>query len=219
MKYEASSCPNCGANYNPAKYQCEYCYSYIFISNDNYKDFSNVKIELPPKPKDESSKCPGVYVFGRLLGRGEKPITLGVANYYTGSFASAGKLLLTNKSLSFSAHSFNIGRQETRIDLKKITNVQVLSNFLFSQQIVVTVSQQIFVTDSIEHHRFVVYHGKEWVQKIKEAIANYDEFENTPVEPRETNYIQELQQLKKLLDMGIITEEEFNMKKRMLLGL
>lgn len=135
MKYEASSCPNCGANYNPAKYQCEYCYSYIFISNDNYKDFSNVKIELPPKPKDESSKCPGVYVFGRLLGRGEKPITLGVANYYTGSSAAAGKLLLTNKSLSFSAHSFNIGRQETRIDLKKSPTYRYYQIFFFHNRL------------------------------------------------------------------------------------
>ncbi len=211
MNFRTISCPNCGANYNPAKYQCEYCGSYIFMSNDNYTDFSNIKIELPQKPKDETSKYPGIYVFGRLLGTGERPIILGAANYYTGLVAAGGKLLLTNKSLSFSAHSFNIGRQETRIDLKQITNVKVSANLL--------VSQHILVTANGKNHKFVVYHGNEWVQKIKDAIEKYDECETLVAESQSNNYIQELQQLKQLLDMGIITEDEFNIKKRMLLGL
>ena len=217
MNFKTISCPNCGANYNPAKYQCEYCDSYIFMSNDNYTDFSNIKIELPTKPKDDAGKYPGIYVFGRLLGTGEKPITLGAANYYTGLFSAGGKLLLTNKSLSFSAHAFNVGKQETRIDLKQITNVKVSANLLVSQHILVTANEK--------NHKFVVYHGEEWVQKIKDAIEKYDECETIVSEPRENNntrennYIQELQQLKQLLDMGVITEEEFNIKKRMILGL
>ena len=212
MNFKAFSCPNCGANYNPAKYQCEYCGSYIFMSNDNYKDFSNIKIELPQKPTDDSGKYPGIYVFGRLLGRGERPITLGVANYFTGLVSAGGKLLLTNKSLSFSAHAFNVGRQETKIDLKQITDVKVSANLLVSQRILVTVNGKA--------HKFVVYHGNEWVQKIKEAIANYNDADTPPVPTTNTNnYIEELQQLKQLLDMGVITEEEFNIKKRMLLGL
>ena len=211
MNFKTVSCPNCGANYNPAKYQCEYCGSYIFMSNDNYTDFSNIKIELPQKPKDDTGNYPGIYVFGRLLGIGEKPITLGAANYYTGLVAAGGKLLLTNKSLSFSAHAFNVGRQETRIDLKQITDVKVSANLL--------VSQQILVTANGKNHKFVVYHGKEWVQKIKDAIEKCDELEAMISDPRENNYIHELRQLKQLLDMGVITEEEFNIKKRMILGL
>lgn len=215
MNFKAFSCPNCGANYNPAKYQCEYCGSYIFMSNENYTDFSNVKIELPQKPKDDTGKYPGIYVFGRLLGRGERPITLGAANYYTGMVAAGGKLLLTNKSLSFSAHAFNVGRQEAKIDLKQITDVKVSANLL--------ISQHIRVTANGKSHKFVVYHGSDWVQKIKEAIAKYDVVDisvQTPSSNSSTNnYIAELQQLKQLLDMGVITEEEFNIKKRMLLGL
>ena len=45
MNFKTTSCPNCGGAYNPAKYQCEYCGSYIFMSNSNYTDFSNVKID------------------------------------------------------------------------------------------------------------------------------------------------------------------------------
>lgn len=211
MNFKTFTCPNCGANYNPAKYQCEYCGSYIFMSNDNYTDFSNVKIELPQKPKDDSGKYPGIYVFGRLLGAGERPITLGVANYFTGLVSAGGKLLLTNKSLSFSAHAFNVGKQETRIDLKQITDVKLSSNLL--------ISQQILVTDNGKSHKFVVYQGKEWVQKIKDAIAKYEDYEAPVTGQKANNYIEELQQLKQLLDMGIITEDEFNIKKRMLLGL
>lgn len=216
MSYKTSSCPNCGASYNPAQYQCDYCGSYIFMSNETYTDFSNIKIELPQKPKTERSKYPGVYVFGRLLGQGERPITLGAANYYTGPVAAGGKLLLTNKSLSFSAHAFNVGRQETKIDLKQITDVRLAANLLISQQITVTANGRT--------HKFVVYHGSEWVQKIKEAIARYqaDTVVQAPAakpNPSPSNYIEELRQLKELLDMGIITEEEFNIKKRMLLGL
>ena len=215
MNFKAFSCPNCGANYNPAKYQCEYCGSYIFMSNENYTDFSNVKIELPQKPKDDSGKYPGIYVFGRLLGAGERPITLGVANYFTGLVSAGGKLLLTNKSLSFSAHAFNVGRQETKIDLKQITDVKVSANLL--------ISQHILVTANGKSHKFVVYHGSEWVQKIKEAIAKYDDVNTSVQSPSSNssanNYIAELQQLKQLLDMGVITEDEFNIKKRMLLGL
>ena len=211
MNFKATSCPNCGAQYNPANYQCNYCGSYIFMSNDNYADFSNIKIELP-KRKSETGKYPGIYVFGRLLGAGEKPITLGSANYFSGMFSSAGgKLLLTNKSLSFSAHSFNVGKQEACIDLKQITNVTVSANFLISQRILVTTNEN--------KYKFVVYHGKEWVEKIKDAIEKYDESETIVSESQTNNYIQELQQLKQLLDMGIITEDEFNIKKRMLLGL
>jgi len=212
------SCPNCGANYNPAKYQCSYCGSYIFMSNERYTDFSNIRIEIPQKTNDENSKYPGIYVFGRLLGAGEKPLSLGAANYFTGLVSAGGKLLLTNKSLSFSAHAFNVGRQEMRIDLKQITSVKVSVNF--------HVSQQILVTTNNNKHRFVVYHGKEWVEKINTAIAKYDECEffvsesqMDISEKQRNNYIQELQQLKQLLDSGVITEDEFNIKKRMLLGL
>ncbi len=219
MVFKSITCPNCSASYNPAKYQCEYCGSYIFMSKESYKDFSDIKIEIPERAADESGKYPGVYVFGRLLGRGERPITLGAANYYTGMAAAGGKLLLTNKSLSFSAHAFNVGRQETKIELNEITDVKVGANLL--------ISQHILVTAKGEAHKFVVYHGNEWVQKIKEAIANYNcasapaekPVANTVSLSGSDNYIAELQQLKQLLDMGIITEDEFNIKKRMLLGI
>lgn len=213
MALVTQNCPNCGASYNPAKYQCEYCGSYIFMTNDNFKDLSDIKIELPKQKQGSSDKYPGIYVFGRLLGQGERPITLGSANYFTGMTSAGGKLLLTNKSLSFSAHGVNVGRKEQKIELKDITNVELGSNFLISQNIV--------ITENGRKHKFVVYHGKEWIQKIKEAIAKKDEviIEEETTTVSSSNYVEELKQLKELLDMGIITEDEFAIKKRQLLNL
>lgn len=216
MGLKTLNCPNCGAGFNPTKYRCEYCGSYVFMSDENYVDFSNVKIEMPPiqnTPSLDTKKYPGIYVYGRLLGKGEKPISLGVANYYTGLVTAGGKLLLTNRSLLFSAHAFNVGRQETSIDLNEIKEIKVTSNML--------VSQNIEVKTETKSHRFVVYHGKEWVKNIQDAIAVCPKPTPVPPTPKKSaesnNYIVELQQLKQLLDAGILTQEEFDIKKRMLL--
>ena len=214
MNFKTFTCPNCGANYNPAKYQCEYCGSYIFISNENYKDFSNVKIEFSQNQKTNACAYPGIYVYGRLLGKGERPMAMGAANYFTGVAAAGGKLLLTNKSLSFSAHDFNVGKKETRIELNQVSDVKVGANML--------ISQQILVSENGKTHKFVVYHGKEWVAKIKQAISNFSDEREQPTMQSASDcgdYIVELERLKQLLDMGVITEEEFNIKKRMLLGI
>ncbi|MBE6573272.1 MAG: SHOCT domain-containing protein [Ruminococcaceae bacterium] len=223
MGLVALECPNCGANYNPSKYQCEYCGSYIFQSKQGYKNFSDIKIELPKKPKTDNGKYPGIYVYGRLLGKGEKPISLGTASYSSTLTNAGGKLLLTNKSLLFSAHHFNVGRQEACIPLRSVTNARVRFNFL--------ISQDIEIKTETENHYFLVYHGKEWVRLIKEAIANLedepddlyytsDKNDNIDIDPSdELEYVKELQQLKALLNAGIITEEEFHIKKRMILGI
>lgn len=209
MALVTKNCPKCGASYNAEKHQCEHCGCYIFGSNDNFKDLSDIETRL--KKLESSDKYPGIYVFGRLLGQGERPITLGDASYFTGMVSAGGKLLLTNKSLYFSAHEINVGRKEQKLDLKDITNVELGINFL--------ISQHLLITANGDKHRFVVYHGKDWLQKIKEAIAKIDEIVVEEEAAPSNNYVEELKQLKELLDMGIITEDEFTIKKRQLLNL
>ncbi len=75
--------------------------------------------------------------------------------------------MLTDKSLYFSAHAINIGRQECKIELKDIVKVEIALNLLISQHLVV-------YTNS-DSHRFVVYHGKDWVASIKNAVAALNE--------------------------------------------
>ena len=212
MALKTFICPNCGGAYNPTKYKCEYCGSYVIMSNENFVDLSKITIELK---KNAENNYPGVYVFGRLLGQGEKPITLGVANYFTGMASAGGKLLLTNKSLSFSAHGINVGRKEVSISLNDVTNVELGANML--------ISQHILVSTATEKHKFVVYHGKEWVEKILEAKQHVNDYveeqEVSQVVQVTADYTVELRKLKELLNDGIITQEEFDIKKRTLLGI
>lgn len=126
---------------------------------------------------EEIDKYSGVEMFGRLLGKGERPVAMGLANYFTGIISAGGKLLLTNKNLYFSAHALNVGRKECKIELKDITKVEIALNLLVSQHLVV-------YTNS-DSHRFVVYHGKDWLASIKKAMADLEEISvlrNLPIQ-------------------------------------
>ncbi len=55
--------------------------------------------------------------------------------------------------------------------------------------------------------------------KLEEAVNMAQASGNTPAAPAAGSPIEELKQYKELLDMGIITQEEFDAKKKQLLGL
>ncbi len=208
MKLSTLTCPNCGANYNPTKYQCDYCGSYIIMDNNNYVSFDNITFQKP-----ENEKYKGIYVFGTLLGENEKPLSLGSANYYTSTYNNVGgKLLLTNHSLSFTSHTILQNKTTTVIPLRDIVNVKVTKNLLISQHISILTQSNEYI--------FVVYHGQEWVSKINlakqnEQVENYNAGNSTS----NNNQYDELKKLKELLDSGIITEEEFVLKKRNILNI
>lgn len=195
-------CPNCGADYNPAKYKCEYCGSFVFLTED--KQFNvpdNIIREI-----STNNDSPGVYVYGSLLGKGEIPLRLGLANYYTSKFIGVGgKLFLTKTNLYFSSHKIFQNKIDLKINLLDINKIEPGINLL--------VSQHILVHECDKIHRFVVYGGKEWIRMIESAKNDF-----TPAAD-DNNYTAELVRLKQLLDKGIITDEEFAIKKRMILGI
>lgn len=195
-------CPNCGAAYNPAKYKCEYCGSFVFMNED--KQF-NVP-ESVIQEISSSSNTPGIYVYGSLLGKGEIPLRLGLANYYTSKFIGVGgKLFLTKTNLYFSSHKVFQNKVDLQINLLDIKKVEQGLNLLISQHILIHTDEKT--------HRFVVYGGKEWLNMIESAIKDFTPSSN------DKDYTAELVRLKQLLDKGIITDEEFAIKKRMLLGI
>ena len=162
----------------------------------------------------------GTYVFGKLLGEGEVPLRLGAANYYTSALmASGGKLLLTDSALYFSSHAFNAGKTDLSIPLEDITEMKHDRNQIISDQISVYVGTK--------RHRFVVFGGKEWLELIVSAKENLPARAKSAAAVKgqpaagsaEGDYAEELLKLKKLLDAGVLTEEEFTIKKRMILGL
>lgn len=221
--FKSMNCPNCGAPYNPAKYECESCGSFVIISDANQftvpkQTVSQIEEKISRAESDPAARYPGTYVFGRLLGEGEIPLRLGAANYYTSAlFSSGGKLLLTGAALYFSSHAFNAGKMDLSIPLSEITEVKHDRSQI--------VSDQISVYTGSKRHRFVVFGGKEWVEMIESAKANPQRANKSASVSapaggdRSGDYAEELVKLKKLLDAGVITEEEFTIKKRMLLGL
>ncbi len=151
--------PECGEKYNPEKYRCENCKIFIIPIKEKAFNFNSV---IEEGEKDEDQK--GVYVFNNILGIGERPIYLGHANYYTGEINTGGKLLLTNKSLSFQGHIVNLGRTYCEIKLEEIKEVGIGLNLIISQQLRVETEE--------EEHLFVVYNGKNWIEKINKAREN-----------------------------------------------
>ena len=213
MKLSALNCPNCGGNYNPAHLKCEYCGSIIIMSTE--KQY-NVPVEIVNDLEDEGKDCPGIYVYGTLLGKGEVPLRLGLANYYKNAFINVGgKVLLTKKSLQFSTHNFMQSKKTVVIPLESVVSAEYDGSNL-------GISDQISVYTAEKRHKFVVYGGNVWVDMINSAKNELlhpakKVVINTASAP--ADYTEELNKLKELLDAGIITEEEFAVKKRQILNI
>ena len=152
MKLKTFNCPNCGAGFDPSKHKCDYCGSFIFV--DEIKQFN-----VPENTLKEMSGTK-VYVHGNLLNNGEVPLRIGLANYYTSRFLGVGgKLFLTQSNLYFSSHGVLQQRVDVQISLKDIKDVTLDRNLFVSQHISVH-------TNDGNKYTFVVYGGKEWINKI-----------------------------------------------------
>ena len=210
------NCPNCGGAYNPTKMRCEFCGSFVIMA-DKELDIPNEIVSEMKSSIIEAAKTiseqPGVYIFGSLFGKGEIPLRIGPANYYITKFANVGgKILLTENNLYFSSPHTLLGKNEVCIPLKSIISVQQTSNFGISQTVTVVTNEK--------KNRFVVFHGKDWVAAIEKAKnGNVPTAAPLSVNQQTNDYTDELRKLKELLDAGIITEEEFAIKKRQILNI
>ncbi|MFD1471568.1 SHOCT domain-containing protein [Companilactobacillus mishanensis] len=82
-------------------------------------------------------------------------------------------------------------------------------------------SQGIFANSDYSKANTIVYRSKKANKDIEAIKKRVDDFINTPKESNNssTDSIDELPKLKKLLDAGILTQEEFDAKKKQILGL
>lgn len=212
MKLNSLNCPNCAAPYDPRSITCRYCRSVIIMSQE--KQYSIPESVIEHIESDENN-CPGVYVFGTLLGKGETPLRLGVANYYKNAFINVGgKILLTKKSIQFSTHNFIQSKHTVVIPLKEVLYAEYNGSNL-------GISDTISVHTAEKCYKFVVYGGQTWVALIEKAKGELEapKKASAPVAPKSEDYTDELLKLKKLLDAGVITEEEFAKKKKILLNI
>ena len=149
---EATNCPNCSASFDPRQRQCEYCGSYIILTNKKTETY-------------EERNNQTIYFNNILLQTGEYPVRSGVANmYYSFSSSDGGQLLLTNKRLIFIAHGFNLNPNlywET--DLYSIKDIRIGKNLL--------ITQILNIETDDEEVKFVVYKGKEWVKDLALVVS------------------------------------------------
>lgn len=88
----------------------------------------------------------------------EKILKQGPANWNHGVGNKGGSLVLTNETLYFEAHKFNVGKKEYEVELEDITNVR--TGFL----------NTLIVETNKGTESFVVNKKKDWVNSISMAV-------------------------------------------------
>ena len=224
----STNCPNCNAPINPAKYTCEYCGSYVIMDTGNGTNYSRDMFLSVSRPKNYK----GIYMYGRLLNPEEYPVRTGMANLYRSMCNGAGgHLVLTNKSFMFCSHGLNLhfepSEDEKDVFIDDIAFVEKKTVAFLSKRLIITLKNN-------QKRTFIVYGLDDWYEQALKAlngeftplpsfaqhITEYaEDSHQEQASSHQTNYIEELKQLKDLLDAGIITEEEFAIKKRALLKL
>lgn len=122
------------------------------------------------------------------------------------------------KPLIFDDEELNVG--ETSYPYKNISKLEVTSAPLFSSYGIMT------LTDS-EGKEHTIAFPRTYAAKIKRVIKEMEREKEKTLSPEntagtgfvETDPYEELKKLKELLDLDIITEEEFALKKKQLLDI
>ena len=218
------NCPNCSAPYNPANLTCPFCGSYILNSDADEADYQK---ETFVQQEQRPANYKGIYLYGRLLDADEFPIRTGMAGWCKSALSAVGgRLALTNKRFLFCAEGLNSALASM---MGSEANVDVFLKDVerLSQRTVALVSKRLIVeTKDGKTFEFTVYNIAQWLEKGNRALAGeFGSLEVSAPAPQagsagpapSGSYVAELKQLKELLDAGIITEEEFKIKKRQVL--
>jgi len=122
----------------------------------------------------------------------------------SGFNSNGGWMFLGNASLDFYKIGAASGEKVIEINLSDIVSASVKGNIL-----TIKTAAQAFA--------FGVGQAKEWKNQIDQAAQRVNLTQPTP--KNNVDHAQELIKFKQLLDVGAITQEEFDIKKKQLLGL
>lgn len=119
-----------------------------------------------------------------------------------------GVLVATNKRVIFYGKKM-LGYELETIDYQKISSVDYSKGLVYGKLKIYTSGNDIEFETTMEHN------ARKFMQLIKEEAVSpqKDSTTNTP----QKNSIEELKEYKELLDLEIITQEEFDAKKKELL--
>ena len=122
----------------------------------------------------------------------------------SGFNSNSGWLFLGNASLDFYKISAASGEKVIEINLSDIVSTSVKGNVLT-------------INTDVQKFAFGVGQAKEWKKQIEQAAQRANLTQTTP--KNNADNTQELIKFKQLLDSGVISQEEFDAKKKQLLGL
>ena len=118
---------------------------------------------------------------------------------------------VTTKRLIYAQRRAILGDVIKSINLNTIADISFEKGWIFND---------LIIDCQREYMKFDV--NKNCVEKLCNAVVSkIDEFQNknnTPVQVNQLSVADELKKYKELLDMGVLTQEEFNAKKKQLLG-
>ena len=161
----------------------------------------------------------------KMAGFGKKKIMAKQIQMFDDKFTDQGETLLavcasmngkaqlyvTDKRILLHEIKGIVSNDETSIPLKSISSINFLNNLVYSTIEIVSTGNTAVITNVPVHI----------ATEIKNAIENLrDGFKEEWVEEKETyEIVDDIRDLKELLDEGILTQEEFDAKKKQLLGL
>ena len=195
---KASFCPKCGSKLGEGDLFCIEC-----------------GCKLEPRKEEEPVIYPEEEQTPVQLVQEEDEETVlrsGGAWYMRSTFSvPRGTLKLTNNRITFIAEHMK-REMDVEIPLADVELTKIVSKGLAYQIF------GVYLKDK-QYNFQVSRYGTEWVEQINNAVKAAKSGKISAAPKQKTGYIQELKQLKELVDMGIITEAEFNAKKKNLLGL
>jgi len=199
-------CPQCGTPFTQGDVFCVECGEKL----DARKPQQTVEVPVKAAEKPVTEQ-PKVHIEQEPVENEETILRSGDGYYYKSTFSTPrGVLLLTDEKLSFTARSSKTD-DDLEIPLEAVEKVKLTATDIVWQRI------GVFLKD--KQYIFGVRKGKEWVEQIENTVKEVKSGKAAPATRRNTDYIDEIRRLKELLDAGILTQEEFDAKKKSLLGL
>ena len=107
--------------------------------------------------------------MGLPLPPGETLVREGAANLHRGWEAVGGHLYLTDQSLRFQSHAFNVQTGATEIPLSEIVSLRLCWTRFLGHIPIFPNSLAVTLADGNEHH-FVVHGRKRWAEAIQRQL-------------------------------------------------
>lgn len=132
------------------------------------------------------------------------------------SNANTWVIVCTNKRVLFLDKGMFFGCKQLEIPLEKINSIEATKGLLLGS-IKIWDGASAMKVDQVQ--KFALQPFVNAVNTAREALKNQNNHFQKPIEEKKDDYIAQLEKLAGLRDKGIITDEDFEAKKKQILGL